>query len=110
MSPIALPRCCAGQVSDTSSAPDAHSPPMPSPSSVRATASWVRFCARPDSPEQIENSSTVAISARLRPIRSAIAPNRMPPNDDANSVTVTMKPASAGLSFHSAMIDVRQNE
>ncbi len=39
MKPSALPRCSAGQVSDTSAAPLAHSPPMPIPSRMRNTAS-----------------------------------------------------------------------
>ena len=38
MMPIALPRCSAGHVSATSAAPVAHSPPMPRPSTRRATA------------------------------------------------------------------------
>ena len=48
--------------------------------------------------------------ARLRPILSAIAPNRIPPSDEANSVTVTMKPAAAGACPHSFMMVVRLNE
>jgi hypothetical protein len=47
MSPRALPRCCAGQVSAMSAAPVVHSPPMPSPRMNRNTASWVIVWLRP---------------------------------------------------------------
>ena len=47
ISPRALPRCRAGQVSETRAAPLAHSPPMPMPSSTRNTASIVTEVASP---------------------------------------------------------------
>ena len=53
MNPSARPRCFAGHVSDTSAAPLAHSPPMPSPSSARNTANCHRFC---DSPQAAVNT------------------------------------------------------
>ena len=47
MKPSALPRCSADQVSDTSAAPLAHVPPIPSPRNTRKTASWATVCAKP---------------------------------------------------------------
>ncbi len=44
MSPIALPRCRAGQVSATSSAPAVHSPPIPIPTSRRQNTSCASVC------------------------------------------------------------------
>ncbi len=52
--PSALPRCSAGQVSDTSAAPHAHSPPMPIPSKARKTIKCHAVCARPQAPVKIE--------------------------------------------------------
>ena len=75
---------------------------------VRAMASCTRFWASPDRPEQMLNTITVTSRAFLRPKRSATAPKRMPPKEDANRVTVTMKPAVAGFRCHSSMIVFRQ--
>ena len=47
ISPSALPRCSAGQVSEMSAAPLAHSPPIPKPRQTRNTASWRTDCAKP---------------------------------------------------------------
>ena len=47
MKPSALPRCSAGQVSEISAAPLAHSPPMPIPRKTRNTASWRTDWAKP---------------------------------------------------------------
>ena len=45
MMPMALPRWAAGQLSLTSTAPAAHSPPMPRPSSARQTINCVTLPA-----------------------------------------------------------------
>ena len=47
MKPSALPRSRAFQVSDTSAAPLAHSPPIPMPRKMRNTASCSAVCANP---------------------------------------------------------------
>ena len=47
ISPSALPRCSRGQLSDTSDAPLAHSPPIPIPRQMRKTASCTTLCDRP---------------------------------------------------------------
>src|SRR5687767_13441525 len=52
--PSAFPRCSAGQVSETSAAPLAHSPPKPRPRSTRNTASCATDCARPQAAVKIE--------------------------------------------------------
>ena len=68
---MALLRRCAGHVSLTSTAPDAHSPPMPMPSTARQNNNcrtlWDVAAPR-DAREKIR---IVAISARVRPKRSA---------------------------------------
>jgi hypothetical protein len=53
MKPNARPRCAAGQVSDTSAAPLAHSPPMPRPRSARKIANCHSVC---DSPHAAVNT------------------------------------------------------
>src|SRR5207253_11427186 len=63
-----------GHVSATSVAPVFHSPPMPSPSRNRATANIAMLFASPDANEQSEYVRMLAISACLRPIRSARNP------------------------------------
>ena len=50
----ALARWRAGNDSDTSAAPVAHSPPIPSPSSTRNTASCRAVCANPHAAVKIE--------------------------------------------------------
>ena len=79
---IALLRCSAGHVSLTSTAPDAHSPPMPMPSSARQSSSCNIVCDVAAPSEQNEKIRIVAISARVRPMRSAITPNSRPPTAD----------------------------
>ena len=54
MNPSALPRCSADHVSDTSAAPLAHSPPMPSPRNIRKTASWATVWANPQAAVKTE--------------------------------------------------------
>ena len=68
---MALLRRCAGHVSLTSTAPDAHSPPMPMPSSARQNSSCITLCDVAAPSEASEKIRIVAISARVRPKRSA---------------------------------------
>ena len=94
---MARVRRWAGQVSLTRTAPDAHSPPIPKPSRIRQTISChsVWDVAAPN--EQTEKMRMVAISARVRPARSATMPKTMPPTADVMSVTVPSSPAVASL-------------
>ena len=68
---IALFRRCAGHVSLTSTAPDAHSPPMPMPRTARQNSSCITVCDVAAPSEAREKIRMVAISARVRPKRSA---------------------------------------
>ena len=68
---IALLRWRAGHVSLTSTAPDAHSPPMPMPSSARQNSSCSTLCDVAAPSDASEKIRIVAISARVRPRRSA---------------------------------------
>ena len=68
---MALLRSAGGQVSLTSTAPDAHSPPMPMPSSARQKSSCRTDCEVAAPSEQMEKSRIVPMSARVRPKRSA---------------------------------------
>ena len=52
--PRALPRCSAGQVSQTSAAPLAHSPPIPRPRKMRKTASMTTPVAKPQAAVKTE--------------------------------------------------------
>jgi hypothetical protein len=45
--------------------------------------------------EAMENTTMVAMSARARPMRSAMKPKMMPPHADIASVTVPSNPAVA---------------
>jgi hypothetical protein len=92
---IALFRRCAGHVSLTSTAPDAHSPPIPMPSTVRQNRSWSTLCEVAAPSEASENTMIVPIRARVLPKRSAIQPKIRPPKPDITSVAVPRKPAVA---------------
>src|SRR5581483_9651896 len=110
MKPNALPRCSAGQVSETSAAPLAHSPPIPIPRRMRNRPSCHRFCASPQSPVKMEYKSTLPISARFRPDRSATIPKSNPPAADESSVTEPSRPASVLLNPIVVMIVARTIE
>ena len=69
---IALLRRWAGHVSLTSTAPDAHSPPMPMPSTARQKSSCITVCDVAAPSEQTEKSRIVPINARVRPNLSAM--------------------------------------
>ena len=90
---MARVRRCAGQVSLTSTAPDAHSPPMPKPSRMRHTINCHSVCDVAAPNEQMEKMRIVAIRARVRPARSATMPKTIPPTADVTSVTVPSNPA-----------------
>ena len=68
---MALLRCAGGHVSLISTAPDAHSPPMPMPSSARHSSSCITLCDVAAPSDATEKRRIVAISARVRPRRSA---------------------------------------
>ena len=68
---LALLRCAGGQVSLTSTAPDAHSPPMPMPSGARQRASCTNVCDVAAPSDAREKIRIVQVSARVRPKRSA---------------------------------------
>ena len=93
MNASALPRWRSGQVSETSAAPLAHSPPIPMPRQMRKIASSSAELANPQAAVNTEYSSTLAISARVRPQRSASTPNVSPPAAAASSVTDCSVPA-----------------
>src|SRR5688572_19641513 len=90
---MARTRCSAGQVSLTSTAPDAHSPPMPKPSRIRQAINCHKVCDVAAPNEQMEKMRIVAIRALVRPARSATIPNTIPPTADVTSVTVPSNPA-----------------
>ncbi len=92
---IALLRKCAGQVSPTSTAPDAHSPPIPMPSTVRQKRSCSTLCDVAAPSDASEKMMIVPIKARARPNRSAIQPKINPPAPDITSVAVPRNPATA---------------
>ena len=97
MTCIARLRVRSGQVSATSAAPAAHSPPMPMPASACRIASSHQFCARPDKPVKHEKISTVMIMVRARPIRSVTTPNTMPPRPQATSLQARMTPPNQAM-------------
>src|ERR1041385_3447950 len=92
---VALLRTSAGSVSVTSTPPDAHSPPMPSPRSVLQIASCTTFCDVAAPSEQIEKIAIVMLSAFTRPILSAITPKASPPAAALSRVIVPSRPAVA---------------
>lgn len=94
---IALLRCCGGQVSLTSTAPEAHSPPMPIPRSARQKSSWRTLCEVEAPSDASEKMRMVPIRARVRPMRSATMPKITPPVADMTSVIVPSMPAVASL-------------
>src|SRR5438105_2267341 len=69
-----------GQVSARSDAPTAHSPPIPSAERNRNKKSCHHVCAKKDNPVKSAYVSTVRHSARLRPSRSPMRPNKPPPS------------------------------
>ncbi len=95
MKPSALPRSFSFQVSDTSAAPLAHSPPIPKPRKMRNTANCANVCAKPHAAVKTEYTSTLSISARVRPHLSASTPKIRPPAADASSVSDCSDPAVA---------------
>jgi hypothetical protein len=92
---MALVRCSGGHVSLTSTAPLAHSPPMPIPSRMRQIISCHTVCDVAAPREQKEKIRMVPISARVRPTRSAMTPKRMPPPAEVRRVKVPSSPAVA---------------
>jgi hypothetical protein len=90
---IALFRRCAGHVSLTRTAPDAHSPPMPMPRIERQMSSCITVCDVAAPSEAREKMRIVPISARVRPNRSATYPKIAPPTPDITSVAVPSMPA-----------------
>ena len=66
---MALPRCSSGQVSDTSAAPLVHSPPMPSPSRKRQTASCQIAVVNPHANVKSEYTRRLPTRAGRRPHR-----------------------------------------
>src|SRR5678815_2665975 len=90
---MARVRSSGGQVSLTSTAPEAHSPPMPKPSTMRHAMSCQSVCDVAAPNEQTEKMRMVAMRARVRPARSATMPNTIPPTADVTSVTVPSNPA-----------------
>ena len=92
---MALLRCAGGHVSLMRTAPDAHSPPMPMPRMARHISSCISVCDVAVPSDARENIRIVAISARVRPRRSATTPKMMPPIPDITSVTVPSRPAMA---------------
>jgi hypothetical protein len=69
---IALLRRCAGHVSLTRTAPDAHSPPMPIPRIARQMSSCITVCEVAAPSDESEKMRIVPINARVRPNRSAM--------------------------------------
>src|SRR5690348_7159029 len=67
---------------------------MPSPSTKRKNASTGIEVASPEPTEHNEYVSMLRISARVRPMRSAIKPNRTPPIPEASKVKVPSQPAT----------------
>ena len=95
MALVALLRSSGRNDSATSTAPDAHSPPMPRPSNARQIASCTTLCEVAAPSEQIEYMRMVMLRARTRPMRSAITPNDRPPTAALTSVNVPSNPAVA---------------
>ena len=94
---IALLRCAGGHVSLTSTAPDAHSPPMPMPSTPRHISSCATLCDVAAPSDAKEKIRIVPMSARVRPMRSASTPKISPPSAEVASVTVPSIPAVASV-------------
>jgi hypothetical protein len=92
---IALLRCAGGHVSLTSTAPDAHSPPMPMPSTERQNRSCSTLCDVAAPSDANENTAIVPMSARVRSKRSATQPKISPPSPETTSGAVPRKPAIA---------------
>jgi len=78
---------------------------MPMPRKMRNTASCTADCAKPHAAVKIEYSSTLNISARVRPTRSASTPNIRPPAAAASSVTEPTQPAVDESRCRSAIND-----
>ncbi|OIQ72788.1 hypothetical protein GALL_455810 [mine drainage metagenome] len=102
--PTARPRYCGRIASPISTAPAAHSPPKPRPSSARAINSWSKFCTKAQTSEKTENQRIVSCKVLTRPMRSARKPPSQPPMAEASNVTVPARPALPGSTFHSAMM------
>src|ERR1700688_303692 len=76
-----------------SAAAAVHSPPIPRPNKNRNAANSVMECEEPHAALATEYNPMDAISARVRPIRSATQPNTSPPMAEATSVRELRKPA-----------------
>src|SRR6202795_4233032 len=76
-----------------SAAAAVHSPPIPRPNKNRNAANSVMECENPHAALATEYNPMDAISARVRPIRSATQPNTTPPMAEATSVRELRKPA-----------------
>ena len=90
---IALARYFAGQVSVTSDAPEAYSPPMPKPTSIRKSRSWVAVCEKPQASVAIEYIIILQVMDFIRPYLSAKIPKAIPPKADANKAAEANEPA-----------------
>ena len=73
-------RQCLGHVSDSSDAPTAHSPPMPSAATNRKMSRCHHVCANAENPVKNAYVRIVRLSARLLPRRSPISPKNPPPS------------------------------
>ena len=68
---------------------------MPMPSTARQNSSCITDCDVAAPSDDTEKSRIVAISARVRPKRSATYPKIVPPTPDMTSVTVPSMPATS---------------
>ena len=93
----------SGTTSATIAAPAAHSPPMPRLATVRKAISIQMLVAAAHAAVPSAYISIVSSSVRVRPMRSAIWPNRMPPAAQPSSrIDVRMPPQRSVAAFAAA--------
>ena len=89
---LPTPRRAGFHTSLNSTMPAPHSPPTPMPAMKRKASRDWKLHATAESSAPAASSSSVNISAFLRPIRSPSQPIRMPPNTEPISVADTIRP------------------
>ena len=96
-----------GHVSDSSDAPTAHSPPMPSAAMNRKSSSCHHVCAKAHSPVKSAYVRMVSESARLRPRMSPSRPKNAPPSAQPSRNAAWMY-ALFSFTPGSALLDARR--
>src|SRR6187402_129832 len=109
--PTAFARCCGERmVSAIITVTTDHSPPNPTPCSVRVTSNCPNECVKPERNVKNAKQPMVHCNTRTRPYRSERMPASHPPIADEISELVAIIPASLLLMPHVAISVGMRNE